>query len=157
LESIIEFTVSVDGNVIPGATLNDGAYSVTYSPSALSVGNHTLTIYAKDNFGKTASKSISFTIEADEISVSITKPSNGSTIGDSVEIRASVFNIVASQVRFLISKVGSTYATTLTDNNGNNGWSVVWNVGGGKGSYNILAQAIVGSQTYSSPPISVIY
>jgi len=157
LESIIEFTISVDGNVIPGATLNDGAYSVTYSPSALSVGNHTLTVYAKDNFGKTASKSISFTIEADEISVSITKPSNGSTIGDSVEIRASVFNIVASQVRFLISKVGSTYAITLTDNNGNNGWSVVWNVGGGKGSYNILAQAIVGSQTYSSPPISVIY
>ena len=72
-------------------------------------------------------------------------------------MRASVLNIVANQVRFLITKIGSTYTTTLTDSNGNNGWSVVWNVGGGRGSYNILAQAIVGSQTYSSPPISVIY
>ena len=89
--------------------------------------------------------------------MSITKPTNGSTIGETVEIRASVFNAVASQVRFLISKVGGTYTTTLADNNGNNGWSVNWTVGGGKGSYNILAQAIIGSQTYSSPAISVIY
>ena len=78
LESITEFTISIDGNVIPGATLEDGKFVVTYSLSTLSVGEHILTVYAKDNYEKSSTKSIKFAVEEDEVSVElpIVKPGN---------------------------------------------------------------------------------
>ncbi|MDY0096793.1 MAG: penicillin-binding protein [Candidatus Dojkabacteria bacterium] len=78
LESISEFTISIDGNVIAGATLNNGKFAVTYSLSTLAVGEHTITVYAKDNYDKSSTKSIKFTVEEDEVSVElpIVKPGN---------------------------------------------------------------------------------
>jgi len=78
LESITEFTISIDGNVIPGATLEDGKFAVTYSLSTLSVGEHILAVYAKDNYEKSSTKSIKFAVEEDEVSVElpIVKPGN---------------------------------------------------------------------------------
>ncbi len=78
LESISEFTISIDGNVIAGATLNNDKFAVTYSLSTLAVGEHTITIYAKDNYDKSSTKSIKFTVEEDEVSVElpIVKPGN---------------------------------------------------------------------------------
>ena len=65
LESISEFNISIDGNKIPSVSLNNGIYSTSYVLSALSGGNHTLTVTAKDNYGKIGSQSVSFTVESE--------------------------------------------------------------------------------------------
>lgn len=61
LESISEFTITIDGIAVP-STLSNGQFSVNYSFSPLSVGNHTLLITAKDNFGKVGTKSVPFSV-----------------------------------------------------------------------------------------------
>lgn len=57
LESVKEFTISIDGNPIP-SSLNNGQFTVTHPVSGLSVGNHTVVITVKDNHDKIATKSI---------------------------------------------------------------------------------------------------
>jgi membrane peptidoglycan carboxypeptidase len=59
--SISDFAITIDGTPVT-ATLDDGKFSVTYSFSPLSVGNHTLLITAKDNNSKTGTKSVPFTV-----------------------------------------------------------------------------------------------
>ncbi len=60
LESIKEFKVTFDGIEIVGASVNaDGTFVVNYFvPDTTTVGNHTITITAKDNFDKTDTKSV---------------------------------------------------------------------------------------------------
>lgn len=61
LESISEFTITID-SVPVAATLTNGQFSVSYSFTPASVGNHTLVITAKDNHGKIGTKSVPFTV-----------------------------------------------------------------------------------------------
>jgi membrane peptidoglycan carboxypeptidase len=63
LETITEFTISIDGVPIPGVTLNAGQFNVTKPLSSVSVGNHVLLVSAKDNYGKIGTKSITFKVE----------------------------------------------------------------------------------------------
>lgn len=67
LETLAEFTISIDGNSIPGVTWTGSQYSVSKVLSSLTIGNHVLTVTAKDNYGKIATKSITFKVEANEI------------------------------------------------------------------------------------------
>jgi membrane carboxypeptidase/penicillin-binding protein PbpC len=67
LESIAEFSMKIDGNNVPGSQLVGDQFNVSQSLSSFSLGTHTLVITAKDNYGKTGSKSITFTVEADEV------------------------------------------------------------------------------------------
>jgi membrane peptidoglycan carboxypeptidase len=158
MESISEFDISVNGNKIPGTSLNNGNFSTSYAVSGLTPGNHNLTVYAKDNKGKSSTKSVTFKVIGPEISINLTRPSNGATISFPVVLEATVTGVTPSQVRFVISKVGGGYSRVLTDTNGSNGWGQIWSdSSGGKGTYNIYAQAVVGSQTYQSTPISVTY
>ncbi|MGI6423537.1 MAG: transglycosylase domain-containing protein [Candidatus Dojkabacteria bacterium] len=62
LDEIKEFTISIDGTAIEGATLVNGEYSLTYPVTTLSIGNHTLVISAKDKHNKVGSKSVPFSV-----------------------------------------------------------------------------------------------
>lgn len=72
-ESLVEFTISIDGVPIEGVSIPKGQFSVTKKLSSVSVKSHTLLITAKDNYGKVATKSITFKVEADDI-ITPTKP-----------------------------------------------------------------------------------
>lgn len=67
LESISEFSIKIDGNNISGAQLVGDQFNVSQSLSSFSVGTHTLLITAKDNYEKVGTRSITFTVEADEV------------------------------------------------------------------------------------------
>jgi membrane carboxypeptidase/penicillin-binding protein PbpC len=78
LESISQFTVKIDTTVLSGASLTDGDFTLSYPLSTLSVGTHTLTVTAKDNYDKVGQATIQFTVEAvegdDDEEVSILNP-----------------------------------------------------------------------------------
>ncbi|NMC08989.1 hypothetical protein GYA44_01510, partial [Candidatus Microgenomates bacterium] len=64
LESLKEFKVFFDATEIIGATVNaDGSFVVNYLvPSTAIVGNHTITISAKDNYDKTDTEIITVNV-----------------------------------------------------------------------------------------------
>ena len=160
LESISEFTILIDGTAIPSTTLSNGQFSVTHSLSGVSIGNHTLTINAKDNYNKTATKSVSFTVTAPDVSVVLTKPSSGFKITSfPVQLEATVSGITPSRVDFIVAKIGGGYSNTIPDNSANGGWSRQWTNDGSvtTGNYSIIAKAFLGTQTYQSSPITVSY
>ncbi len=68
LESLSEFTISIDGTLVPSVTWSGSSFSATKELSSLAIGSHTLTITAKDNYGKIGTKSITFKVEEDIIS-----------------------------------------------------------------------------------------
>jgi membrane peptidoglycan carboxypeptidase len=63
LESIDEFTVQIDTLPISGVSVVNGNFSFSHSLSTLSVGDHTLVVSARDNFGKMDTKSVVFTVQ----------------------------------------------------------------------------------------------
>ena len=67
LETLTEFIVSIDGTPISGVVWTGSQYSVSKVLSSLGAGNHVLTVTAKDNYGKIGTKSITFKVEADQI------------------------------------------------------------------------------------------
>ncbi len=67
LESLSEFTISIDGTLVSAITWSGSSFSTTKELSSLAIGNHTLTITAKDNYGKIGTKSITFKVEEDVI------------------------------------------------------------------------------------------
>lgn len=160
LDSIKEFTVSIDGNPIPSASHTNGQFNINYSIGTLSLGNHTLTIYAKDKYDKSSTKNVVFTVIAEEVVVSMIRPTNNYTISSfPVLLEASVSGVNATAVNFYISKVGGNYSRTLIDANGSNGWSQQWvyEPTVSRGNYSVFAKAFVGTQTYNSPVITLAY
>lgn len=69
LETLSEFTVAIDTTAIPGVTWSGSQFSVSKSLGSVSVGTHTLTITAKDNYGKIGTKSITFKVEVDDVTI----------------------------------------------------------------------------------------
>ncbi len=67
LETLVEFTVTIDGVPIPNVKFEGSQFSVSKKLTGLSLGNHSLLVTAKDNYGKVGTKSITFTIEADVV------------------------------------------------------------------------------------------
>ena len=160
LESLKEFTVSIDGTSIPSASHTNGQYSFTYSIGTLPLGNHTLTVFAKDKYDKTASKSVIFVVTAPDVVVSMISPVSDSTITSfPVKLEASITGFNPSSVSFYISKIGGSYSRTLTDKSSLGGWLVLWNhePSISKGSYSIFAKAFSGTQSYQSSAINLVY
>jgi hypothetical protein len=154
LETISSFSVSIDGNSISGASVNeDGTYSVTYSiPSGMSTGNHTIQVQATDNYGKSDTESRSFKVVANSSSVSISAPSSGASVNSfPVNLQATVSG-VATTVKFVVTKDGGGYSSgdILAVPSGSNTWSTSWNDNsGGNGDYTITVTATIAGNTYS--------
>jgi membrane peptidoglycan carboxypeptidase len=158
LESIETFTVSIDGNPISGATLkDDGTYSVTYSvPIGMSVGNHTVLVSARDNYGKTDSASVNFKVISNSSSVSINSPSNGVTVAFPVDLSATVTG-TATVVQFIITKEDDSYTKTIPATPSGSTWSATWNDNsGGNGNYTIQVKATIGASQYTDS-VTVTY
>lgn len=159
LESISSFTVNIDGAPISGATVNaDGAYSVTYSiPSTTTSGSHTVTVAATDNYGKTDSKAVNFTVVDPSASIIINSPSNGVNISFPVNLSASVSDTPTS-VQFFISKSGGGYSKTIGATKSGSNWVATWSDNSwGNGDYTIRARAIISGTAYDSTTITVTY
>jgi membrane peptidoglycan carboxypeptidase len=160
LESITTFTVQFDGSNISGAELKaDGTFTVNYFiPVATTLGNHTITVNATDNYGKSDSKSIVINVtNAASTTVSIASPTNGDTVSFPESLIASVSGTVQS-VSFKVVKVGGGYSQTFTDSDGTNGWSYSWNDNsGGNGDYTISVSALKDGNTITGNSVTVHY
>ena len=66
LESVSEFIVTVDGNIVADTTLTDDSFTISYPLSPLTIDSHTLTVTVKDNYDKIGVVTIDFTVEEDE-------------------------------------------------------------------------------------------
>jgi len=158
LESIETFTVSIDGNPISGATLkDDGTFSITYSvPTDMTLGTHTVLVSAKDNYDKTDSESVNFTVISNPNSVSITSPSNGVSVAFPVNLSANVTG-TATVVQFIITKDGGTYSKTIPGVPSDSTWSATWSdSSGGNGNYTIEVEATIGGSQYTDS-VTVTY
>jgi membrane peptidoglycan carboxypeptidase len=159
LETISNFSVTIDGSPIPGVSANaDGTYSITYSiPNSMSSGNHTVTVSATDNYGKSDSKSVNFTVIDPSASITINSPANGVNISFPVQLSASVSDNPSS-VQFFISKNGTGYSKTIGASKSGTNWVATWNDNtGGNGTYTIRARAIISGTVYDSSAITVTY
>lgn len=63
LGTLVDFTITIDNTKVQNVTWTGSLYSASMSLSTFSVGNHTITVSAKDNFGKIGTKSISIKVE----------------------------------------------------------------------------------------------
>lgn len=164
LESISEFKVKMDGSDISGATLNaDGTFVVNYFvPNTTTVGNHVISVTAKDNYGKTDSKSVTINIvdASSSITVSIAAPADGFVVTEfPVPIIVSVSGGTVQEVTFSISKkVGANYneINSYTDSNGGDGWSYSWG-SVTSGQYRISVSAKSGGNTIAGNSVNVTY
>jgi len=159
LESVSEFTVSVDSNPISGASINaDGTYSVTYLiPSDMTLGNHTVTVGVIDNLAKSSSNSVIFTVTVSLSPVTLTAPADGVTIVFPVTLQASVTE-TPSSVQFFVNKVDDSYSTTLGAVQSGDSWVATWaDTAGGNGDYTIKARAIISGTAYDSAIVTVTY
>lgn len=145
LESISTFTVKFDSSDIADASMNaDGSFVVNYFvPAGTTLGAHTVTVSAVDNYGKSDTESVNITvIDGDGVSVSIASPANGASISFPLNIVGSVSSPVDT-VSFHVVKDGGGYDETFTDSDGGNGWAYSWNDNsGGNGDYTISISAV---------------
>jgi penicillin-binding protein 1C len=161
LESISEFTVKFGNNSVSGASLKeDGSYVVNYFvPEDTTLGNNTITVSAKDNHGKTDTKSVIVKVENNDssVTVSLTSPANGVTVSFPVDLKATVSGGTAQEVNFNVSKVGGEYSETFSGTNSSNVWSSSWTEDGvTSGQYEIKAIAKVGGSTITSNTVTTI-
>ncbi|HRY22179.1 MAG TPA: transglycosylase domain-containing protein, partial [Candidatus Dojkabacteria bacterium] len=164
LESISTFEVKFDGSNISGASLKaDGSFVVNYFvPEATTLGDHTITVLAVDNYGKTDTENVAIKVvdAASAISVSMTSPLNGQTFTRPsqfpVVLVANISGGTVEKVTFQISQVAGSYSKTLTDTDSAGGWSQNWTDEGlNSGDYTIQVSVQSGESTIIGPTIRV--
>ena len=74
LETLSEFTITFDGSKVAGVTWTGSLYSASFSLSTISAGTHTITVSAKDNYGKIGTKSVTVKVETSEVIPPVTPP-----------------------------------------------------------------------------------
>lgn len=74
LETLSEFTITFDGSKVAGVTWTGSLYSASFSLSTISAGTHTITVSAKDNYGKIGTKSVTVKVEKSEVIPPVTPP-----------------------------------------------------------------------------------
>ena len=117
----------VDGTSIGVGTNGGDGWSVTWDTTSVIDGSYTLSATATDTGGKTASDSISVTVQNGTTTdtpptVSITAPADGATVSGSVTVTADATDDNEGlQVEFF---VGST--SIGIDNDGSDGWTASW-------------------------------
>lgn len=162
LESISEFSVKFDGNSVSGASINaDGTFVVNYFvPDTTSLGDHTITVTATDNYGKSDTESITIDVVdgASSITVSLVTPEGGNTVAFPVTLIASVSGGSVDSVKFNIEKVGGGYTKELVDSSSSGGWTKSWSSDGvSNGQYNISVSASSGGTNITGNTITVTY
>ena len=161
LESISTFTVKFDGVAIAGATLgSSGAFVVNYFvPDTTTIGAHTVTVTAVDNFGKSDTESVAITVtNSSTITVSLASPADEANIAFPVNLVGLVAGGTADSVTFTVSKLGGGYTQSFVDSDGSNGWSYNWNDNsGGNGDYRISISATKDGSTVSGDSVEVTY
>jgi|GEM_PF-456589 len=162
LESISKFEAKFDGNNITGASVNaDGSFVVNYFvPEGTTLGNHVITVFAEDNYGKTDTKNVNINVTdaTSAISISLTSPLNGQTftLPSPVVLVANVSGGSVEKVVFEITKVGGGYSKKLVDDNSSGGWSQNWtNEGVNSGDYTIQVSAESGGTVIIGSSIRV--
>ena len=165
LESISKFEVKFDGSNISGASIKaDGSFVVNYFvPEGTSLGDHTITVFAEDNYGKSDTKSVTIKVvdATSAISVSMTSPLNGQTFTLSsqfpVVLVANISGGTVEKVMFTITKVGGGYSKVLVDDSSSGGWSQNWTKDGvTSGQYDIQVSAESGGSTIIGNSIRVV-
>ncbi len=161
LESVASFSIAFDGTIISSSLNEDKSFVFAYTiPVSTSAGSHSLLVSTVDNYGKSGTNmiNVNVTSASDIVNLSISSPSNGSSISLPLLISASVSGGTPSSVSFHIDKVGGGYSVTLTDYDGTDGWSYSWtDTTATNGSYIISAAAVKGSSTYISNSITATY
>jgi hypothetical protein len=166
LESISKFEAKFDGSNISGASIKaDGSFVVNYFvPEGTSLGDHTVTVLAEDNYGKADTKNVIIKIvdAASAISVSMESPHNGQTFtlpSPSQYLVVLVANIsggTVGKVTFTITKVGGGYSKSFVDDSSSGGWSQNWPPDGvTSGQYDIQVSAESGGSTIVGSSIRV--
>ncbi len=152
LHGVSKVEYSLDGGLI--ATATNSPYSASYTiPGSLSTGNHTLSAKVYDVDGKTGTDSV--TIVVSDVSVSMTSPTNGSSVTLPTPLRASTTGSVSSVVFIILDDSGSTEVARYTGVSiGGGVWSSTW-TGTPAGNYQVLARASSGGSTFDSSRISV--
>lgn len=162
LESISTFSALFDGNAITGATLGtNGLFNVTYSiPTSASIGVHTITVNAVDNYGKTGTQSVTITTIAQaSTTITIANPVNGATVSGNVNFAANTSNGTVDSLVFKIfnssnSEIGSYTATS----SGSNNWVASINTSSfTHGNYTVKAIGTKNSTSITSNTVSFSY
>jgi len=163
LEKINEFKVQFAGNDISGASLKtDGTFVVNYFvPLTTSLGNQTITVSVKDNFGKTDTKSVTVKVvdQSSSVTVFLANPVDGANIAFPVNLIANVSGGTVSEVTFSIFKIGGDYSKTFTDSDPSGSWSYNWEKDDDvkTGQYRITVSAKVGDAIITGNTITVKY
>lgn len=164
LESISKFEAKFDGSNISGASIKaDGSFVVNYFvPEGTSLGDHTVTVLAEDNYGKADTKNVIIKIvdAASAISVSMASPLNGQTFTlpspFPVALVANISGGTVGKVTFTITKVGGGYSKSFVDDSSSGGWSQNWPSDGvTSGQYDIQVSAESGGSTIVGSSIRV--
>ncbi len=155
LESIVDFKVQFDGSDISGAKLNaDGSYVVNYFvPGNTAPKSYSITVYAKDNYGKIDSKTVDVSVidATSLIKISITSPSEGASVNNGTPIVATVSGGVVDSVSFSINGLPQPIVATQSGNV----WSATIPNTAPTGSRTITASGKVGSTVIQGNSITV--
>ncbi len=125
---VTEVEFFVDGGSIGVDTNGVDGWSASWVTTTASEGGHAVSAEATDTVGKTGSDSISVTVDNvdDPPTVSITNPSDDSTVGGTVVVTADASDDNGvTQVEFFVD--GGSIGT---DTNGGDGWSASWDTTG---------------------------
>lgn len=110
--------IAVASNTITRAAITNG-YSFTYTPaSALSNGNHTVTIDAKDNDGNAAAqKSTTFKVDTVAPTLNITAPADGLiTASASINVTGTTNDATSSPVTVSVTLNGTSQGNATVSN-----------------------------------------
>jgi hypothetical protein len=160
LESISKFEVKFDGSNISGASIKaDGSFVVNYFvPEGTSLGDHTITVLAEDNYGKTDTENVSIKVvdAASAISITWTTPTNGTTIDLPEVLVVNITGGTVEKVNFEVNREGGGYSKTFVDDSSSGGWSYNWTPDGvPSGQYDLKVSAQSGGSTIIGPTIRV--
>ena len=147
---VTQVQFKVDGSGIGTDTTGGDGYSAAWDTTALANGSvHSIEAIATDTSNKTATDSVSVTVDNDRPVVAITAPADGATVTADATDQTSL----VAQVRFV---VGATHIGT--DTNGGNGWSVNWDTTTvANGARSLTAEATdAAGNTSTSAPVNIV-
>lgn len=146
----VEF--SVDGQLV--ATDTSAPYSTTWNAGSATLGTHTLTAKAYDQAGNTTSAApVSVTVtDVTAPTVTITKPTNGSTVSRSTNVTIAATATDNRSVARVLFYVNNTLKCTDTTS----AYSCAWAVPSARRvTYTLRVRAYDGSNNYAEKSVTV--
>jgi hypothetical protein len=138
----------VDGTNI-GSAITSSPYTTTWNSTGVLDGSHTLYAVAEDTSGNYATSSIAVTVDNTAPSVSMTDPTNGSTVSDTINLEATASdNGSVAGVQFQVDGTDITPEITLSP------YSLFWDttsVIDGTHTIQAVARDTAGNRATSTP------